>query len=137
MVRGSHNPLPVIWVHFWQVIQGKPSRFQRLIVGRVRVAGDERTAEGVVQVLRPVAVGMNRFCSHVHPYQLFDRAPDTGFFQHLPSGRIRRVLARVNDACDRRPTSVVRTQNEQYLVLPENYRSYPGQPEQIVADACS
>lgn len=88
----------------------------------------------MVEVLRPVAVGMNHRCRGVYPRQPRRHRTDARFLADLPDRGVCGLLARIHDPGHRCRGSVVRPFDEQHVGAAGHDGRDPDEPERVVPD---
>ena len=88
----------------------------------------------MVEVLRVIAVGVDDRTRHVHPGQSSGDRVNTALFEHFSNCTVGRVLPRFDNSGDWRPGLVVRPLDQEHLLIANNHRGYPGQPQRRMPD---
>ncbi len=134
VLQGASNPLSELVTQRRQALDRPPRRLEGLVIPGLRVAANPMAAEGVVEVLGLVAVGVADRIGDRDPYQPLNGCDHPGFLAGFPHRGVAGLFTWVDDAGDRRPLAGVRAADQQDLLLPvwtgtQHHRGGPDQPE--------
>ena len=119
--EGRGDAPAVVGVDQVQVFEAVPTDFAQFTVGGVRLTRDPGTAEGEVEVVDLVAVGVGDTGELAHPREPFNANHDAGFFEYLAGRGIRRLFAGLDDSRNRRELTIVAATAEQYFLVTEHH----------------
>ena len=120
--------------HVRRIGEIEPASLQAFVVRGEGLAAHPVHPEYMVEVLSVVAVDVDDRTRHVHPGQSSGDRVDTALFEHFSDRTVGRVLPRFDNSGDGRPCVVVGPLDQQHLLIADDHRGDPGQPQGRMPD---